>query len=227
MVGGRHGGGAKGNGANVDSNRAQRNRLERFSRIVIKVPDADLLDLPVRHAPPSLPEVTSLVFTAYDGARPDELDIHPRSAAWLGSAFPNLRNLELRQCKYCDLLDLEAFATTCPRLASVTWHSMECYAGSFDCIRNLKVLDMDEAFFYEDTANEIFSNLGALERVSFKNVRFGLLSRWPHTSFVPPPQPWLVRFVREAPNLRWFRSDLTPENVALLVQERPDVTFAP
>jgi hypothetical protein len=86
---------------------------------------------------------------------------------------------------------------------------------------------MDEAFFYEITANEIFSNLGALERVSFKNVRFGLDPRWPHTSLVPLPQPWLVRFVREAPNLRWFRSDLTPENVALLVQECPDVTFAP
>jgi hypothetical protein len=35
----------------------------------------------------------------------------------------------------------------------------------------------------------------------------------------------LIRFVRNAPNLRWFRSDLTPENVAMLKAERPDVTF--
>jgi hypothetical protein len=38
-------------------------------------------------------------------------------------------------------------------------------------------------------------------------------------------QEVLIRFVRNAPNLRWFRSDLTPENVAMLKAERPDVTF--
>jgi hypothetical protein len=41
----------------------------------------------------------------------------------------------------------------------------------------------------------------------------------------PIPQEKLVRFVRRAPNLRWFRSDLTPENAAMLERERPDVTL--
>jgi hypothetical protein len=33
------------------------------------------------------------------------------------------------------------------------------------------------------------------------------------------------KFVRCTPTLRWFRSDLTPENVVLLQAERPEITF--
>jgi hypothetical protein len=44
------------------------------------------------------------------------------------------------------------------------------------------------------------------------------------------PQVALMKFVRHATKLKWFRSDLTPANVAKLKQElsqqrRPDVTF--
>jgi hypothetical protein len=39
-------------------------------------------------------------------------------------------------------------------------------------------------------------------------------------------QEMLMDFVRSAPSLQWFRSDLTPENVAMLQRERPGVTFA-
>jgi hypothetical protein len=41
----------------------------------------------------------------------------------------------------------------------------------------------------------------------------------------PIPQHAIAEFVRRAPNLRWLRSDLTPDNVAMLQLERPDVTF--
>ena len=34
-----------------------------------------------------------------------------------------------------------------------------------------------------------------------------------------------MKMVRLHPTLKWLRSDLTAENVAILQQERPDVTF--
>jgi hypothetical protein len=34
-----------------------------------------------------------------------------------------------------------------------------------------------------------------------------------------------IGFVRRTPNLKWLRSDLTPEGFVMLQQDRPDVTF--
>lgn len=41
----------------------------------------------------------------------------------------------------------------------------------------------------------------------------------------PLPQGVLVNMVRRHPTLRWLRSDLTAENIAMLKQERPEITF--
>lgn len=41
----------------------------------------------------------------------------------------------------------------------------------------------------------------------------------------PLSQAWLVKMVRNLPALRWLRSDLSPENVAMLQQERPEIMF--
>jgi hypothetical protein len=61
-----------------------------------------------------------------------------------------------------------------------------------------------------------------LERVSLKNAKYcSFLEGHPQIF----PQFGLVRFVRGTPSLRWFRSDLSPENVAILQAERPEVTF--
>jgi hypothetical protein len=35
----------------------------------------------------------------------------------------------------------------------------------------------------------------------------------------------LIKMVRLHPTLRWLRSDLSEENVAMLKQERPEITF--
>lgn len=42
---------------------------------------------------------------------------------------------------------------------------------------------------------------------------------------VPGSQAMLMKMVRLLPALRWLESDLTPENVAILQQERPEITF--
>jgi hypothetical protein len=60
-----------------------------------------------------------------------------------------------------------------------------------------------------------------LERLSVKNVTSRLL----HEEEQPVSQAMIIKFVRHTPTLRWLRSDLTEENVAMLQQERPDVTF--
>jgi hypothetical protein len=61
-----------------------------------------------------------------------------------------------------------------------------------------------------------------LERVSFEDLTYC----WGSLDDMPLPQGALVKFVRRTPTLKWFKSHLTPENVALLRTERPDVTFA-
>lgn len=51
-------------------------------------------------------------------------------------------------------------------------------------------------------------------------------ARWySNSKFSPISQESLMKFVRSAPNLRWFRSDLLQENVSILRTERPNVVF--
>lgn len=67
----------------------------------------------------------------------------------------------------------------------------------------------------------------SLQRVSFKNFRYhdDETSYAPRSEYPAVPQVGLIKFFRRTPTLKWFRSDLTPENVAMLHRERPDVTF--
>jgi len=66
-----------------------------------------------------------------------------------------------------------------------------------------------------------------LERVSLKGCRYFSMTA-KHDDGVeskPFTQVGLVKLVRNAPNLKWFESDLTPQNVKMLQDERPDVVF--
>lgn len=73
----------------------------------------------------------------------------------------------------------------------------------------------------------IFCRFGSLlERVSIKKGRYHLsASPSAGARAKPIPQAALMTFVRRTPSLRWFRSDLTAQNVALLQAERPDIIF--
>lgn len=64
-----------------------------------------------------------------------------------------------------------------------------------------------------------------LRRVSIKNATWYSRNR-PAESF-PVSQEMLIKMVRNPHlrSLRWLRSDLTPENMAMLQRERPEVTF--
>jgi hypothetical protein len=60
-----------------------------------------------------------------------------------------------------------------------------------------------------------------LERLSIKNSTY--FQNGKEVQLVP--QGMIIKFVRHTPTLRWLRSDLTEENVAMLQQERPAITF--
>jgi hypothetical protein len=74
----------------------------------------------------------------------------------------------------------------------------------------------------------LYPDEGLFEQIRATLVRVSIKdARWldPVLS-VPIPQEHLVEFFKKAPNLEWFRSDLTPENVTVLREERPGVVFA-
>lgn len=61
-----------------------------------------------------------------------------------------------------------------------------------------------------------------LERLGIKNYAWAGNGQ---KEYGPMPQEILIKMVRRHPNLRWLRSDLSEENVAMLQQERPEITF--
>lgn len=66
-----------------------------------------------------------------------------------------------------------------------------------------------------------------LERVTLCRAQY--LERYDRTAvyayYKSLPQEALIKFVRHKPSLRWFCSDLTNENIAILKEERPEVHF--
>ena len=105
----------------------------------------------------------------------------------------------------------------------------------------------DDVFLDPDqpTACPFSHVLPNLERISLRGCRYydmkmekehaSLTSSSPpldpanHHSCVVRGKPFtqlsLIKIVRGAQNLTWFQSDLSEENVAMLKEERPDVTF--
>lgn len=65
-----------------------------------------------------------------------------------------------------------------------------------------------------------------LQRLSIKGATWILSNCFGRQSQAEPiDQEMLVNMVRHLPERRWLQSDLSDENVAMLKQERPEVTF--
>jgi hypothetical protein len=164
--------------------------------------------------------------------------------ALLTFVMPCLQEIDLSNANVTESA-LRYFAYECPVLEKVTWNnhfSNTSMSGkALNTCRCLKEIYMDDSVFTYDFGESqaihapaewlnycIFFHCNAkLERVSLKNAkcrepRFGS-SPGPTQTF---PQIGLIKFVRNTPSLRWFRSDLSSENVAILQVERPEVTFA-
>ena len=161
-------------------------------------------------------------------------------SAILSCIMPGLLEIDLSNANVAESA-LRHFAGQCPALGKITWnnhHGNTNMSGkALSACKSLKELYMDNSVFtfsiHEhhrlSVTNDscIFSRCNTvLERVSltnagvrftFKPYRFPTLLMFQHS---------LIKFVRNSPNLRWFRSNLSPENVAMLRAERPEVTFA-
>lgn len=72
----------------------------------------------------------------------------------------------------------------------------------------------------------LIENVQSLVRVSCRRARwYNQNSKFVTIGETEDGQESLMKFVRSAGSLKWFRSDLTDENVAILKKERPDVVF--
>ena len=125
-----------------------------------------------------------------------------------------------------------------PLLTKITWNGI----GIFDKViisgsvisnqRNLREIYMDDSsffglasfaspryngdqFIFQECSND-------LERVSIRNARYYFYGHF-NLQTIPVPQKELIKFVRNAPSLKWFRSDLTLDNIRMLQNECPGI----
>jgi hypothetical protein len=69
-------------------------------------------------------------------------------------------------------------------------------------------------------AHYMFQFAHNVQRLSIKDASFGDGNESRQVS-----QCMLIKMVRRHRNLRWLRSDLTADNIAMLQRERPEMTF--
>jgi hypothetical protein len=90
--------------------------------------------------------------------------------------------------------------------------------------------DRESINFYSDSIHVFRFCSSKLERASLKGCKW---YSWDLTASSPLdrgldaeiPQEALMRFVQKTPTLKWFRSDLSKENVELLQEAYPGITF--
>ena len=118
-----------------------------------------------------------------------------------------------------------------PRLTKITWNGIGisdhvCIRGrTFRRLPNLREMYTDDSYFHWDLFRRpdqfIFhACCQNLERLSIRNARN---YKWGSHTLSSVPQQELIKFVRNAPSLKWFRSDLTLDNIAMLQKERPGI----
>ncbi|OEU18007.1 hypothetical protein FRACYDRAFT_238438 [Fragilariopsis cylindrus CCMP1102] len=150
----------------------------------------------------------------------------------LSYIVPNLLELDSSNLSMRDI-PLGIFSKNCHFLEKITSNnstdiSLHGFGMSFS--DNLRGMYMDNSVFsvYSNTDMHEFSDLvnhersfifshccKSLERVSIRNARYcdGKIT-----------QNALIKFVRNAPSsMRWFRSDLSQDNITMLQLERPGI----
>jgi hypothetical protein len=162
----------------------------------------------------------------------------------LSKILPNLHEIDLSNTGLHSR-NLLKFSFNCPLLEKVTWNniSKNSYAEltGVDMVfsNNLKEIYMNDTVFSGSrsryTYNEQYSDFNSrififyrccrtLERVSILNSKLLTYRNGIPFEFIIP-QNALIKFVRNVASLRWFRSDLTQENIDMLKKERPDIQF--
>jgi len=229
----------------------QINNNDRFSRYThLKVHRVN--ELCSISAPDVRTVVTNWVENSDDQVRVDrvlslDISVPPRATQVYGSAItalaslmPNVREVDLSNIRLRDESRLVSmFQDTFSSLEKLTWNrSEECPSSGYP-FRNcdqLKEIIMDDSFFpiTRNLLHKLLDLTGhddifmlryckTIERLSIRRAKWRRPGK-EHNEDIP--QSVLVKFARRAPpSLRWFRSDLTKENIAMLRKERPMVEF--
>jgi hypothetical protein len=165
-------------------------------------------------------------------------DFHNSFPSTFSKILPNLREIDLSSTILFNGA-LLSFSMNCPLLEKVSWNDNIGYASKIDvsgvdmrASRNLKEIHMNDYDF--QCSSEQMSNLNnpafnncfifhdccrTLERVSIRN------GNWSIRMNAIIPQNALIKFVCNVSSLRWFRSDLTQENIKCFKGNDPESNF--
>ena len=157
--------------------------------------------------------------------------------------LPNLEEIDLSYARVPGNILLRA-CRHCSKLRRIEWNGsrreIDIQGASISLYSKTEELYLDNSVLYTlgASARELHSaergdqnglNLymfclcSCLERLSIKNVTW--FDEHNRAEEGPISQEMLIKMVRHHPTLRWLRSDLTEENIAMLKQERPEITF--
>ena len=156
----------------------------------------------------------------------------------LSIILPNLQEVNL-SCTNFDYRVIREFSERCPRLEKIMWNNIRYGSDisvngeDMQLAHNLRLLIVDDSVFGEYNI-EKYSNLinhqdtflfhkcyKVLERLSIRKAKYGNVFADRQKQI---PQDALIKFVRNAPpSLKWFRSDLTKQNMDILRLERPGI----
>jgi hypothetical protein len=156
----------------------------------------------------------------------------------LSLLVPNLREINMSYVPL-SLLGVAWIAENNPKLEVIRWNRSLVWpvnnetCNHLEACRNLKEIYLDHARMIfcsysdsEESQDLLWTSLAKhnkrLERISIRGTQWYGRGQ----KITPFSQDSLMKFVRCTPSLRWFRSDLLPENVAILNKECPNVMFS-
>lgn len=156
--------------------------------------------------------------------------------------LPHLRELNASNLKLAEHFFFSF--SMCRELERLTWtgcDALALFGNGLSYRSNLMELMLDEyQVRYAGSRNDFLRNFTfeegtdfpsnyymwifcrRLKRLSMKNATWICQDM---SAPEPLAQGAIIKMVRRHPTLRWIRSDLTEENVAMLKQERPEITF--
>lgn len=167
-----------------------------------------------------------------------EREISSHTFYFLSCIFPNITSLHFNDMR-SDSPAPMWFGKQCKELRRLSCNNSSIHVyfnGScLDEAENLTELYIDGSTFVWGNGiivlpweHRLLMHCKSLIRVSMRNALFKIEhGNDPDrtSTFSPVTQQTLIHFVRNKPTLRWFRSDLSSENIAMLKKERPEVTF--
>lgn len=151
----------------------------------------------------------------------------------LSLLVPNLQQLNMSQLPLT-LIGVAWILENNPRLEVLRWNHAVVWPINIDTFEYLKTclnlkevyLDGARLLFCDDAIQDdylwnTFNQYSAnLEKISLRGTRQCYKGKLSVIS-----QEILMKIVHNTSSLRWFRSDLSPENTAILQKQRPDVMF--